>query len=159
MVAHIVPMQPKKARRPEKPSPASPATSALSRRDLLKGALGLGAVAALSGCATGNKTAAGGSARSGAQPDWVRRENAKSGTRDWLLQKTGIDPKTKYRCPWIEGYCSKTSVRAGETIDFHVSTNPPSRFTLDLYRMGCYGGAGGRHMRHLGPFQGIAQTD
>ena len=29
-------------------------------------------------------------------------------------EDAGIDPSTKYRCPWIEGYCSKTSVRAGE---------------------------------------------
>ena len=35
-----------------------------------------------------------------------------------------IDPETKYRSPWIEGYASKTSVRPGETISIHVSTNP-----------------------------------
>jgi hypothetical protein len=74
-----------------------------------------------------------------------------------MLQKTRIDPQTKYRCPWIEGYCSRTSVRAGETISFHVSTNPAAPFTLDIYRMGYYGGAGGRHMLSLGPFKGAAQ--
>jgi len=126
---------------------------------LLKGALGLGAVAALSGCATADKTAEGRVAHSAADPDKIRRENARPGTRDWLLQKTAIDPKTKYRCPWIEGYCSRTSLRAGETIQFHVSTNPPSRFTLDLFRMGYYGGAGGRLMARLGPFQGATQID
>ena len=35
-----------------------------------------------------------------------------------MLTNTRIDPATKYRCPWIEGYCSQTSVRAGE--DNHV---------------------------------------
>ena len=39
-----------------------------------------------------------------------------------------VDPKTKYRCPWIEGYASRTSVRPGESITLHVSTNPPSTF-------------------------------
>src|SRR6266498_1325163 len=105
MVAHAGPMPQKKAR---KRSPTSPEAAGLSRRDLLKGALGLGAVAALSGCATADKTGAGRTARSGAKPDEIRRENARPGTRDWRLQKTGIDPKTKYRCPWIEGYCSRT---------------------------------------------------
>ena len=89
----------------------------------------------------------------------IRDENAKAGTREWMLTKTRIDPATKYRCPWIEGYCSRTSVRAGETLDFLVSTNPPSQFTIDLYRMGHYGGAGGRHVMSLGPFEGKAQPD
>ena len=86
-------------------------------------------------------------------------ENAKSGTRDWMLTKTAIDPKTKYRCPWIEGYCSRTSVRAGEKISFHVSTNSPSPFTIDIYRTGYYGGDGGRQVLSLGSFKGVTQPD
>jgi hypothetical protein len=86
-------------------------------------------------------------------------ENEKKGTREWMLSKARIDPATKYRCPWIEGYCSQTSVRAGETISFHVSTNPPSAFTIEIYRSGYYGGAGGRLMKELGPFQGRVQPD
>src|SRR5437867_2284268 len=140
-------------------APVPKEESGLSRRELLKGALGLSAVAALSGCATADKVGSLRSRRSAAQPDWVRRENARRGTREWLLQKTAIDPKAKYRCPWIEGYCSRTSVRPGEAIEFHVSTNPPSRFRLDLYRMGYYGGAGGRRMKQLGPFRGVTQPD
>ena len=93
------------------------------------------------------------------RPDLIRRENERPGSRDWLLTKTRIDPDTKYRCPWIEGYCSHTSVRPGETITFHVSTNPASSFTIDLYRMGYYGGAGGRHLRTLGPFAGKVEED
>lgn len=86
-------------------------------------------------------------------------ENAKPGTRDWMLSKTGVDPATKYRCPWIEGYCSRASVRAGERIQFHVSTNPASEFTLQIYRLGYYGGDGGRLMAELGPFAGSVQPD
>jgi hypothetical protein len=92
-------------------------------------------------------------------PTAVAEENARGGTCDWLLEKTQIDPDTRFRCPWIEGYCSRASVRAGETISFHVSTNPPSPFVIDLYRMGYYGGAGGRHLLRLGPFQGRTQAD
>src|SRR5688572_16522463 len=122
----------------------------LTRRDLLKGALGVGALAVLPGCGT-----MGGPAKS----NLVRLENEKPGTRDWMLKNTRIDPKAKYRCPWIEGYCSHASIRAGETMSFHVSTNPASSFTLDVYRMGYYGGAGGRHVLSLGPFQGAVQPD
>ena len=95
-----------------------------------------------------------------AQRDLIRNENAKAGTLDWMLTNTRIDPATKYRCPWIEGYCSHTSVLAGrDRIRFFVSTNPASPFTLDIYRTGYYGGTGGRHMVTLGPFQGAAQPD
>src|SRR6266567_9629733 len=136
----------------------------ITRRDLLKGALGLGAMAALSGCASADKSeparpASGAPRFSAARPGLIRQENSLPGTRDWLLAKTRIDPQTKYRCPWIEGYCSRTSVRTGESISFHVSTNPPSRFTLDLYRMGYYSGAGGRLMRSYEPFKGVTQPD
>jgi hypothetical protein len=91
--------------------------------------------------------------------DFIRDENARPGTRDWLLTRTRIDPPTKYRCPWIEGYASSASVRAGEKLSFHVSTNPAGPFTIDLYRMGYYGGAGARHVGRLGPFGGEPQPD
>src|SRR5690242_5223046 len=110
-------------------STASPATSGLTRRELLKGVAGLGAIAALSGCSSVTKDS-GGKTKTSIPPlkDLIRRENEKPGTHDWLLTNTRIDEATKYRCPWIEGYCSRTSVRAGESIHFHVSTNPASPF-------------------------------
>src|SRR5262249_8395802 len=86
-------------------------------------------------------------------------ENARAGTRDWMLTKTGVDPGTRYRCPWIEGYCSRASVQVGETLEIKVSCNPASPFTLDLYRMGYYGGAGGRLVASLGSFPGRPQPD
>ena len=123
--------------------------SGLTRRDLLKGAIGLGALAVLPGCVTF------GAAQSGL----IRRENEKPGTRDWMLTSTRIDLATKYRCPWIEGYCSHTSARAGETVHFFVSTNPASAFRMEIYRMGYYGGTGGRLVQSLGPFKGFVQPD
>lgn len=131
----------------------------VSRRTLLAGAAGAGAMAALSGCLSGTKASQHGRTRSKQQPDLVRRENQRPGTRDWQLAKTGVDPKTRYRCPWIEGYCSRTSVRPGESIQFFVSTKPASRFMLDLYRMGYYGGQGGRHLFQLGPLPAKPQPD
>lgn len=89
----------------------------------------------------------------------IAAENARPGTRDWLLTKPRIDPATKFRCPWVEGYCSRTSVKAGEQIEFFVSTNPASEFTLDLYRMGWYGGDGARLVKKLGPLPGMVQPD
>ena len=123
-----------------------------SRRDALK-QLTAGAVLGISGMPL---VAASADDR---ETNPIVRENARGGTRNWMLNKTGVDPSTKYRCPWIEGYCSHTSVRVGETIRFHVSTNPAARFTIDVYRLGWYGGDGGRHMQHIGPLDGATQTD
>jgi hypothetical protein len=130
---------------------------ALTRRDLLKGVVALSAATVL-GDAGGAQVIAE-SGASLAKPDAIRLENERPGTRDWMLRETRIDPATKYRSPAIEGYCSRTSVSAGEEITFHVSTNPTSNFSIEIYRMGYYGGTGGRHVLSLGPYKGFVQPD
>ncbi|MBV9122879.1 MAG: hypothetical protein JO112_05955, partial [Planctomycetes bacterium] len=122
------------------------------RRDLLRGAAAAGLASALHPLAGLGESA-------GRARDLIRAENEKPGTTDWLLRNTRVDPRTKYRCPWIEGYCSHTSLRAGQTLAVMVSTNPPSPFILDVYRLGYYGGKGGRHLLRLGPFHGSVQPD
>src|SRR5436853_5709813 len=94
-----------------------------------------------------------------ARSDLIRAENEKPGTTDWMLTNTRVDPKTKYRCPWIEGYCGRTSVRAGDSLAVMISTNPPSPFILDVYRLGYYQGKGGRRVARLGPFAGAIQPE
>src|SRR5262249_21511516 len=126
--------------------------SDMNRREMLKGLAGAGLAAAL-----GPKVLT--ATPTPAQRDLIGDENQKAGTTDWLLTNTRMDPKTRYRCPWVEGYCSRTSVKAGETLAVMVSPNPPSPFVLDLYRLGYYGGKGGRHIARLGPFKGVAQPE
>ncbi|HEY7428251.1 MAG TPA: N,N-dimethylformamidase beta subunit family domain-containing protein [Gemmataceae bacterium] len=132
--------------------PSDPKAS-LSRRDLLRTAVAAGLASSLA------PLSAESAAPSPRRRDLIRTENEKPGTTDWLLEKTRVDPKTKYRCPWIEAYCSHTSIRAGQTLTIMVSTNPPSSFVLDLYRLGYYQGKGGRHLVQLGPFKGKVQPD
>ena len=125
----------------------TPSQSALTRRELLKRA----AHASLAGVVA--------STASGAQPtrgrdDVIARENARPGTTDWQL--TFIRSQN-LRSEMIEGYCSRTSARAGESIDVFVSAKPATDVHLDIYRMGYYGGKGGRHMARLGPFAVKAQ--
>jgi hypothetical protein len=93
----------------------------------------------------------------GARRDIIIDENKRLGTTDWQLTYTKVDPKTRFRSPLIEGYASRASVRPGEKIDLFVSTNPASRFVIDLYRLGYYQGKGGRHVLRLGPFAGKVQ--
>ncbi|HUR55716.1 MAG TPA: N,N-dimethylformamidase beta subunit family domain-containing protein, partial [Gemmataceae bacterium] len=109
-----------------------------SRRELL-GAI---AAAGVNRVAAGNRVAA---------------ENEKPGTTDWQLTYVKFDAKAKFRQSLIEGYCTRTSVAAGDSIGFCVSTAPASAFTIDVYRLGYYQGLGGRHVTRLGPFDGKPQ--
>ena len=93
-------------------------------------------------------------------------ENQKPGTLEWQLQYTYFDdPITiaahplvrRLRSSVIEGYASRNSVYPGESVDIMVSMNPPGSFVIDFYRMGYYGGTGGRHMGRVGPFKSEPQ--
>src|SRR5919197_1949351 len=88
--------------------------------------------------------------------DPIRLENDQPGTLSWMPTSLRTVPGTG-RCPWIEGWCSHLSAAAGDTVEFYVSVDPPSAFTVDLYRMGFYQGMGGRQMASLGPIAGGPQ--
>jgi hypothetical protein len=81
----------------------------------------------------------------------ITLENNHSGTRKWMLTNTRIDTATKYRCPWVEGYASRTSVMAGQPLDLMISTQPASDVLVEIFRLGYYGGKGGRKMAQWGP--------
>ena len=105
---------------------------------------------------------AAGGATAAAQPNPIQIENAKAGSSDWLLTKVARHDDEIYELGWqrrkgIEAYASRTSVKAGETLDVHVSTYPVNKYSVSIYRMGYYGGAGARLMRSLGPLQGTAE--
>ena len=114
--------------------------SGLTRRDLLKA----GFATTLGGLAS---TSAAADAAGPSNPITV--ENSRPGTTDWQL--TYVRSRN-FRSEMIEGYCSRTSARAGETIDLFLSAVPATEVTLDLYRLGYYGGKGGRLVARLGPF-------
>nr|WP_199195015.1 N,N-dimethylformamidase beta subunit family domain-containing protein [Bremerella cremea] len=86
----------------------------------------------------------------------IQKENAKSGADDWQLTRVRVDAEG-FRSPWIEGYCSKQSVAAGESIDVMVSCNPARSFRLELFRMGYYGGKGARLVKNYGPLEASTQ--
>ncbi len=119
----------------------------MDRRDFLK-------TSAAVGMAQSFLPAAAATAR---QPDLIPKENAKPGSTDWQLTRMMPDSAKSYRTSLIEGYCSRQSVKAGEKLDIFVSTKPVSKFTIEIFRMGYYGGAGSRLMTTLGPFAGKEQ--
>lgn len=127
----------------------------IDRRRLLKSATLAGAGIWLTG---GAANAALDAPEAGqADRSLIRRENEKPGSLDWQLTRVRIDRKSRFRSPWIEGYCSKQSVEAGEPLAIMVSTDPAERFQIEIFRTGYYGGRGARLMDVLGPFQGKPQ--
>ncbi len=64
----------------------------------------------------------------------IQRENALPGTSAWNGPGTSL----------VEIYASQIGVAPGDRIDLHVNTRPAARYRISVYRLGWYGGAGGR---------------
>ncbi|HJW95172.1 MAG TPA: N,N-dimethylformamidase beta subunit family domain-containing protein [Thermoanaerobaculia bacterium] len=79
----------------------------------------------------------------------ITDENARPGTSDWMLFSRATTQ--------IEGYASLTGAGPGESIRFYVSTPEPS-YTLEVFRMGWYGGKGGRRMTDAVTRSGFVQS-
>jgi hypothetical protein len=66
----------------------------------------------------------------------ITAENALPGSTAWQSpDATGAA---------IEGYTSQVSSAPGDTVSFHVSTNPVANYRIEIYRLGWYGGDGAR---------------
>jgi len=80
-------------------------------------------------------------------------ENQNQGSTNWNIGDSGSDAIGQ-----IKGYASAVSINKGESITFFVSVNPAQTFTINVYRLGWYGGAGGRLMQHVDALQGTQQA-
>ena len=89
-------------------------------------------------------------------PNPVVAENQLPGTSAWQIGGAGFRISDDAGGQ-IKGYASATSVNKGEPISFHISVNPAQSFTADIYRMGWYGGFGGRLMARVGPLAAPTQ--
>lgn len=124
----------------------------LPRRDFLRTAVTASAVSS----AVVSAVAADGPKPSARRENPVIAENKQPGALDWQLTRVRVDA-AGFRSPWIEGYCSRQSVAAGDRLQIFVSTNPARQFRLEIFRMGYYGGRGARLMKTLGPIDSFTQ--
>jgi hypothetical protein len=83
-------------------------------------------------------------------PSPIVNENWQPGTEDWRIASPALAHE-------IEGFVSTTSALPGETIGFFVSTTAPN-FSVQIFRMGWYGGAGGRLMMTVQQLPGMDQS-
>ncbi len=82
----------------------------------------------------------------------IVRENTQPGTISWKIPR-GRDATTQ-----IQAYASATSVLPGKTLTFYVSTeNEGTHYWIDIYRIGWYGGDGGRLVTSIGDQVGHIQ--
>jgi hypothetical protein len=80
---------------------------------------------------------------------WVEQENAKPGTRSWVITQPATDEQ-------IAGYANTVSIDIGGQVNLYVSTQAPS-YRIDAYRMGYYGGDEGRLVWSSSTLPGINQ--
>ena len=80
-------------------------------------------------------------------------ENQQPGTGAWLIGSQQSDDASGQ----IKGYASATSVNQNQSIALFITTNPAQTYTIDFYRIGWYGGLGGRFRLHVGPLDGTPQ--
>ena len=78
-------------------------------------------------------------------------ENQKTGTTAWQITNLATNSE-------ILGYASATSVNQGEVLPIKVSLAQPGQYRIDVYRLGYYGGVGGRFITSSGLLNGDIQT-
>ncbi|GAC1349868.1 MAG: hypothetical protein NVSMB27_27000 [Ktedonobacteraceae bacterium] len=82
----------------------------------------------------------------------IIHENALAGTDGWEI------PRNKDATIQIQAYTSATSVLPGHKLTFYVSTqHDGTLYSIDIYRLGWYGGAGGRLITSIPGQRGLAQ--
>jgi hypothetical protein len=82
-------------------------------------------------------------------PGWVAAENRRPGTSAWRITHLGERNA-------IEGWADRVSATNGDRVRLYVSTTA-RRFQVEVYRMGWYGGLGGRLLWRSGPLPGRRQ--
>jgi len=80
-------------------------------------------------------------------------ENQQPGSSAWQLTNTADDVSKQ-----IKGYASSASVLQGGSLTLYVTVNPAQTYSIDVYRIGWYGGLGGRLELHAGPLTGMSQA-
>src|SRR2546428_1033076 len=83
----------------------------------------------------------------------VVTENQQPGSSSWQLGSVvANDPSGQ-----IKGYASATSASPGDSLTLYVTVNPAQTYNIDVYRIGWYGGLGGRLRLHARPLARVTQ--
>lgn len=86
-------------------------------------------------------------------PNPIYLENQKPGTPNWRIPNSNYDTNGGE----IVGFAGATSVNKGGSLPIKVSLGYSAQFTIDVYRLGYYGGAGARLVASSGSLNGTTQ--
>jgi hypothetical protein len=78
-------------------------------------------------------------------------ENQNAGTRNWEITNPANSNE-------IAGFAAATSVNKGEALPIKVSLAQAGQYQIDVYRLGYYGGNGGRLITSSGLLNGVTQA-
>ncbi|AVT33555.1 hypothetical protein C6361_33525 [Plantactinospora sp. BC1] len=78
---------------------------------------------------------------SGAGQSAVARENSRPGAAGFSIERHRFGDDVRNQ---IAGYTSSSGVEIGAELGFHVSVAPAQSYRIEVYRLGHYGGLGGR---------------
>jgi hypothetical protein len=81
----------------------------------------------------------------------IEAENCLPGTDPSVWSVDGVGDTT------IQGFATDFSVNAGQTISFKVNTTA-SAYSIDIYRLGYYGGLGARRVASISPSARLPQS-
>ncbi|SDB79907.1 hypothetical protein GA0111570_101179 [Raineyella antarctica] len=112
----------------------------------------------LSACSANRSPSTGPGSSTGTTPSspsgpWTVAENAKPGTSDWRIPDNQLSTDAQ-----LCGYADRSSVLPGENFGLYV-TSTLGDVTVAAYRVGSYGGAGGRLVWQSQAFPGVKQPD
>jgi Domain of unknown function (DUF4347)/Domain of unknown function (DUF4082) len=79
-------------------------------------------------------------------------ENQKAGTTDWQIGSTFATNNE------IAGYGDASSINKGQALNLKVSLAQAGKYNLDVYRLGYYGGNGGRLISSVTGLNGVTQA-
>jgi hypothetical protein len=88
-------------------------------------------------------------AKSGVQANWVIQENQQPGTTAWQITNPPANG-------FIEAFADQTYATTGQPVNLYVSTSARG-FQVEAFRIGYYGGTGGRLVWASPSFQGSVQ--
>jgi hypothetical protein len=78
-------------------------------------------------------------------------ENQKTGTTDWQITNLANNNE-------VAAYGDATSINKGEALNLKVSLAQAGQYQIDVYRLGYYGGAGGRLVTSATGLNGVTQA-
>ncbi|MFO5526643.1 MAG: N,N-dimethylformamidase beta subunit family domain-containing protein [Cuspidothrix sp.] len=78
-------------------------------------------------------------------------ENQKTGTTAWKITNLATNDE-------IAGYGDATSINKGQALNLKISLSQAGQYRLDVYRLGYYGGKGGRLITSVTDLNGVTQA-